>query len=307
MDVDNDGRLVDNEKTITDQNAKIPSKYNFMPNFSKLDGIIVESDIKYKDEGDHFIFNLADAARNSISVTYKNVGTYNGKVIDLKLSVKDWVPYPKKDKFDIFVYKNNGIKLLGVDSILLNYSFLDNATLKNINVSGFFNFTDIDYMQSIDIFNNNNIKNFYATKDNKLAYKDYGDYIQVGETKGVAIEPDNKNYWITYTYSDTSNFDIRFRQGKSVNGEFFYSFQAPNVIEETPKKEEPKKEEPKFIGVATKNETPQAPTLLTNKKIVTEKTTLPATGENSNLILAMIGFVIISLAGYLNKVSFKKD
>lgn len=230
---DNDGKIVDHEKAITDEEAKISAEYNFMPNFDQLDDIVVQSSAGYTERTSYFVFDLKNAAKNSITVIYKNVGTYNGKVIDMKVTVKDWTVFTGSVYAQLSISKRNGITMNGISDVRLNYSFLDNLTAKAANVSGFFNFTDIDLKQSIDLFDHNNVQNFYVTKGNELYVKTHNGFIRVGEINGDRTNDLNMDHWLTYTYKNISNFDVRYNQDYDSGAVFNYTYQAPIVIEET--------------------------------------------------------------------------
>lgn len=231
---DYDGKIVDHAKTSTDKDAKISSEYNFMPNFENLAGILVEGTKDFRETDSYFRFELKSAAPNTISVTYKNVGTYKGKVIDMKVTVKNWTAFTGSYYAnELTVYKSNGISMRGISDVHLNYAFLDNLTGKEVSLSGFFNFTDIDLKQSIDLFDNNNVQNFYVTKGNMLYYKVHNGYIKIGEINGGGTVDTNMDYWLTYTYKNISNFDVRYNQEYETGALFAYSYQAPVVIEES--------------------------------------------------------------------------
>ncbi|MDU5333421.1 LPXTG cell wall anchor domain-containing protein [Enterococcus sp.] len=240
---DNDGKIVDHEKAITDEQAKIPAEYNFMPNFDHLEDIVVTSAGSYQDRTNYFAFDLSQETPNSITVVYKNVGTYNGKVIDMKVTVKEWTAFSGSLYNQLRIHKKNGITMSGISDVRLNYSFLDNLTASAVNVSGFFNFTDIDLLQSIDLFDHNNVQNFYVTQGNQLYFKTHNGYTKVGEINRKKTNDLDMNHWLTYTYKNVSNFDVRYNQDYDSGAIFNYTYQAPIVIEETPITSEPEKSE----------------------------------------------------------------
>ena len=240
---DNDGKIVDHEKAITDEQAKIPAEYNFMPNFDHLEDIVVTSAGSYQDRTNYFAFDLSQETPNSITVVYKNVGTYNGKVIDMKVTVKEWTAFSGSLYNQLRIHKKNGITMSGISDVRLNYSFLDNLTASAVNVSGFFNFTDIDLLQSIDLFDHNNVQNFYVTQGNQLYFKTHNGYTKVGEINRKKTNDLDMNHWLTYTYKNVSNFDVRYNQDYDSGAIFNYTYQATIVIEETPITSEPEKSE----------------------------------------------------------------
>lgn len=294
---DNDGKIIDHGKTNTDEGAKITSEYNFMPNFNDLEGIEVKGTTKYTETISQFRFDLVSAAPNTITVTYKNVGTYNGKVIDMKVTVKDWTVFAGSEYSNtLTIYKRNGIAMDGIKDVRLNYAFIDHLTGVAIPLSGFFNFTDIDLRQSIDIFDNNNVQNFYVTKDNVLYYKVHNGYIKIGDTSGINSSVSDMNHWLTYTYKNISNFDVRYNQDYETGAVFTYSYQAPVVIEEKPPvdppepddpKEPVKPQEPKDDVVTPAKEKPTAPTKAVPAKVtVKEKAQLVQLVEQKPVFIA---------------------
>lgn len=232
---DHDGKIVDHGKASTDEAAKISSEYNFMPNFENLEGIEVGGTNDFNEGASAFDFNLKNATFNTITVTYKNVGTYNGKVIDMKVTVIDWSVFAgNPSRTQVSIHKTQGITMRGISDIRLNYAFLDRLTGKPASLSGFFNFTDIDLKQSIDIFDNANVQNFYVTKDNVLYYKVHNGYIKIGDITGNNSNLSDMDHWLTYTYKNISSFDVRYNQEYETGAVFTYTYQAPVVIEEKP-------------------------------------------------------------------------
>lgn len=257
---DHDGKIVDHGKATSDENAKISSEYNFMPNFENLEGIEVGGTKNYTENSGRFEFDLTSAAQNTITVTYKNVGTYNGKVIDMKVTVKDWTilassPYSSA----LTLYKTNGIAMYGIKDVRLNYAFIDHLTGGAVSLSGFFNFTDIDLNQSIDLFDSNNVQNYYVTKDNVLYYKVHNGYIKIGEINGVGSNENNMDHWLTYTYKNISEFDVRYNQDHETGAVFKYTYQAPVLIEEKPSVEPEEPEKPLAPQDPQEPQEPQEP------------------------------------------------
>lgn len=334
---DNDGKIVDHEKTITDNQAKIPAEYNFMPNFDRLEDIVVTSAGSYQDRTNYFAFDLSQETPNSITVVYKNVGTYNGKVIDMKVTVKDWTAFSGSFYNELRIHKKNGITMSGISDVRLNYSFLDNLTASAVNVSGFFNFTDIDLLQSIDLFDHNNVQNFYVTKDNQLYFKTRTGYTRVGEINRKRTNALDMDHWLTYTYKNVSNFDVRYNQDYDSGAVFNYTYQAPIVIEETPITSEPEKPEvieelpvqeettsEKSVVTTTKTEEPRKVKSERQTQGVVEKTqpqkitpveikvkeaeplkqaVLPQTNVQNNSIFALLGStcIVLFIALFKNK------
>lgn len=228
----NDGKIVDHEKAITDENAKVPAEYEFMPNFANVKDVLVGGTVNYISDGYTFSFDLDSEKPGVITVTYKNVGTYKGKVIDMKVTVNGWTALAGKQV--LHINKDNGITLRGIRDVLLNYSFFDNLTAAPVKLSGFFNFTDIDLEQSVDLFNKNNIQHFYVTKNNQLYYKINGDHIKIGEIDNINTTNLDMSHWLAFTYKNVFGFDVRYNQDYETDAVFNYSFKLPFIMRDTP-------------------------------------------------------------------------
>lgn len=297
-----DGKLVDKENTITDiEHGKVTSEYAFMPQITDKTEVIVTGN--YISENEKYRFELADNQQGKISITYKNVGMYNGKVIDLKVSFDDWTLMEKYKQTLYSPYleltpTSTSVLMHGLRSLTANYFFLDTLTGLNTSVSGFFNFTDVDNNQYLDIYNNANIKNFYAIKDNVLYYKDNGDFISIGDYFGKDANDNvkDKNYWLTYTYDKTSQFTIVFnelREGINAYSALFdYTYEAPVVIE--PQKT--KVAEEGLVVMENKNQQPLAMNTTYSPPVAEKRAQalLPQTGEKNQPLLFLIGAILLS-------------
>ena len=292
---DYDGKIVDHDKAITDKDAKITAEYNFMPNFDNLDDIVVTSNGGYLKSSKFYRFDLTKESVNSIVVIYKNVGTYNGKVVDMKVTVKDWTALPGSVSNRLDIYKGNGISMYGISDVRLNYSFIDNVTSAAMNVSGFFNFTDIDLRQSIDLFDNNNVQNYYVTKDNQLYFKSHNGYIRIGEIDGNRTDNFDMDHWLTYTYKNVSNFDVRYNQDYETSAVFNYTYQAPIVIEEKPTK--PVEKEPEEVEPVETQVEPVDTQVEQAKPL--KQAVLPQTNDQTNTIFTILGGACLFLCGAL--------
>lgn len=333
---DHDGKITDHKQAITDENAKISSDYNFMPNFDGLtdeDYVVNAGTASYTENSYSFNFDLSTANPNEITVTFKNIGSYKGTAIDMKITVKNWSPLAGSyyTTPSLSIHKSNGITMRGIKDVKLGYSFLDNLTGHAATVSGFFNFTDIDLKQSIDLFNNNNIQNFYVARGNVLYYKAHNDFIRIGDITDNNSFKETIENWLTYTYKNISSFDIRYNQDYETGAVFNYTYQAPVIIEEaqpepveepqpkepdtvtpldnTPVKESQPKKEPVTTlaaspkpAAATTVEKVEEATIVKAAAIPTSQPSLPQTNEQAS-ILTVLGSLCLLLfsAFFLNK------
>jgi len=157
--------------------------------------------------------------QNEFGVLYRNVGTYNGDKIDLKVTVKDYA-VQKDDRFKydsnnindavIGLYTNNGkpgVDVFNVAWVQLEYEFykhetikvngkiLDETSAKKVAVKGNTTYYDIDAGQSVYV--DSTCKRIHVTNVN-------GDYYNTcllfigrlsGDTSGWGVyEADNSSY-----------------------------------------------------------------------------------------------------------------
>lgn len=114
-------------------------------------------------------------------------------------------------------------------------------------------------------------------------------YIKIGEINGVGSNENNMDHWLTYTYKNISEFDVRYNQDHETGAVFRYTYQAPVVIEEKPsfEPEEPEKpqapqepQEPKANETTEKEEPKKtAPVPVLSSVAVKEKTKLVYTTQ----------------------------
>lgn len=311
---DYDGKLVDKDNTITDvEKGKVTAEYAFMPQINSDTEVIVSGN--YTKENDTFNFMLNDNQQGKISIIYKNVGTYNGKIIDLKVSFDAWTlmkAFEKNGTYSAYLNlssSSTAIYMKGLRALTANYYFLDNLTGLNATISGFFNFTDIDNNQYLDIYDNANIKNFYAAKDNVLYYKINENFISIGDYFGKnALDSEkDKKYWLTYTYDKTSHFTITFNElREEISGYsalFDYSYAAPVVIETQQKKVA--KESLPITQNMTYNPQKSQSFLEPVSVQREEQSLLPATGEKEQSMFLVAGSLLLSFMFFLLKKEHK--
>lgn len=153
-----------NSETITIEQAK--EKWN-NPN----DGINPDNrwDKNGMNEGTPSF--AVEAAKNSYSVLYKQMGKYNNKDIDVKLTLVDFenisIPKYTVSASAIAFTKNQiGVNVTGVKWVKIKIEFFDSETNELISVKGNTTYWDIDQNQGI-IINNSDSSNkgiYYSNK-----------------------------------------------------------------------------------------------------------------------------------------------
>lgn len=132
----------------------------------------------------------ANKAKGSFYALYKDVGTYNGKKVDVKLTLVDFkasdlesyaknnrkplVGFYGNDKGkDNLKYPNEDTKRIGVfvgaiDWVQIKYEFFENGTNNKIDVKGYTTYWDIDGWQGIHLLDN--YKDIYVSTGTKISY-----------------------------------------------------------------------------------------------------------------------------------------
>ena len=141
----------------------------------------------------------------NLSCTYKKAGTYNGKDIDVKITISNWdvandwqsaagndytnrMPGGGDFGFIAFSSKQIGVYVAYINWVSIDYSFTYSDTGAAANVKGWSAWTDVDYSQGItfkkNTVSNNNINVFQIRESSK-----YLRYCKttIGEDNGLSI------------------------------------------------------------------------------------------------------------------------
>ena len=159
-----------------------------------------------------------EAQKGKIGVIYQNVGSYNGKQIDLKIVITDWLQ--RKSESTGKVIGGNTISWRDGDIGLFSscqatqtkWTYLDHSTGLPVNVTGYMTFNDIDWLQGVGLSNElfNKVDHIYVpSQDTKLSYLNNGkdDLIYTNDPTNT---PDNdEDHMFTMMYS-SSSMDLIF-------------------------------------------------------------------------------------------------
>lgn len=153
-----------------------------------------------------------NSQKGNIWVLYKNVGSYEGQAVDLKITVMDWdylqpantnalsvtggVNYPTIffRKNEINVYMTSYPAVAGVE---FKYEFFKHNTSTKIDVKGHINFKDIDSGEYIDAISG--LDKMYISSSSNLDKKTDG--VQCPYL--VSSANNDKNHWTTVLFSGT--------------------------------------------------------------------------------------------------------
>lgn len=210
---------------IPGENETINSKYSFIAAFNDTKTVAtpfgeanwreLSDDGSLKEQGYSSkvaVFNPRavtdpDALKGTIGMGYSNVGTYEGKEIDLKVTLLEW-----SDPISNLLYGNI---MFGLDMIAMNtqayrnvktaWTFYESGTDTKIKISGYMTFNDMDAAQELvfDQETTNKIAGIYINADtNEISFEDRdGEYAFFDEI-GDLVDPDNQDRMFTFLYDE---------------------------------------------------------------------------------------------------------
>ncbi len=117
---------------------------------------------------------LSDSSlKGQVGAVFRNVGQYDGREVDLRLTVHDWEEYSLNGNQELGFFlvssKLIGVSIANLKNITVNMEFLDHETQSPVTVKGYATFSDIDIVQSLSILSE--VEQVYVSSDSVL-YKD---------------------------------------------------------------------------------------------------------------------------------------
>lgn len=214
-------------------------KYNFIAKVNKntTTNIYAPSDVEVGFSNDditpygnkHLAVRLVSApesAKGKVAMLYGNVGTYNGRIIDLKIVLTDWTnsSYPGA----VVSFPRDQIAINSQPNyVQTKWVFLDHQTHKPTSINGFYTFNDLDGDSSVQnklfsqtiVFDkafNSHIDHVYVPdKNSVLKYFHDTNYDYYAGTQSV--EPADTNSKFTVMYSGTSSMDLGWDLGEQID------------------------------------------------------------------------------------------
>lgn len=172
----------------------------------------------YTKEPDYWYYvRLTDnSQKGKVGMWYRNVGQYQGKTVDLKITIADWqaIKNPitvttdkgKKKSYPTIAFNTNTIKINPAGGYIkaptYRFSYYDQNG-NPLTISGHTNFIDIDdeqYMESSHFISG------YLSADTKLSTSGN----RVSEKNGYESINSDKTTWCTATFSNKSSYDVKF-------------------------------------------------------------------------------------------------
>lgn len=218
--------------------TNINSKYSFasryIPGVTKLEtfgGSSYASDVWNTEnvtisQGTKSIRLTSANQKGKIGAWYRNVGEYEGEMLDLKITVMDWKELRKpvgitvngkvKKSYPCIFFTGKTIAVSTTDKMIKKPKFrfeYYNQEGRRVQVTGHQTFKDIDVAQYIE---SANFVRCYLTNDTKLNVS--GNKIYSGKT--TDMQPTDKKYWTTGLFEGLNYYDVVFSVDTTDNMDF---------------------------------------------------------------------------------------
>jgi len=152
---------------------------------------------------------------NVFAALYSNVGSYNGEIVDLKMTLMDYEVNAAKmaTETPAFGFGNEKVKVatVGLNWMQVKFEFLHHGTDEPFSVKGYFTYTDVDYAQGI-YFDTPPEGGFFVHRSTGsgtnngnifgMELPEGGAYIFAGTETNK--ESEDVNGWVTETFSNST-------------------------------------------------------------------------------------------------------
>lgn len=130
----------------------VPSNYHLISTKAEAQShniTIAEEEGYYERSKNYYIQNASDCSSGKINIQYKNVGMYQGKKVNLNITVKSCDPYENFAKTPNIGFSTVNMQFVmnGLYSADVDYEFIDDAG-SPIDIKGYGTFTDLDNTQA---------------------------------------------------------------------------------------------------------------------------------------------------------------
>ena len=249
--------------SLVSKTSTIPSDYSFSLGYvgSKFDSRTINAGVPLSDEqkaiyitGEKkdtsaasgfldkdgnlisYITLAKDSIKNKYSVRYDNAGKYNGKVVDVKLTVVDFETFDASgngssndgvEPMIAFGSNRISINVLSVAWIKVKYDFYLSGTNTPISVMGRTSYWDVDNAQGI-LFENNNT-GIYSTNDSALKIMKLDGNPYVFYLSDESSDDDRSSMCsVNLNQRDTKGVITETFSGSTMTRLFSYSMCAPS-------------------------------------------------------------------------------
>lgn len=147
---------------------------------------------------------LTNDKKGNLSVDLKNVGEYNGEIINMKVTLTDWTNFtnlPSSDYANVFITMGGDtrlpqINIICVQNISVKFSYYNNQG-QPVSLKGHYTLNDLDYNQGFKILSSGG--DVYYTKE-AAARMGYDAATQTIWADSSSTDPNNEVGWVTYTF-----------------------------------------------------------------------------------------------------------
>lgn len=181
------------------------------------------------------IFHIFDTRANkpgNFGVWYRNAGSYDGKTIDIKMTVVSYDEFNTAKNVSPFIGFHRdiriGVSMYGLNDMKVKREYFDHATGKLVSVKGFATLTDIDSKQGV-VIPKTGISNLYISPTSPLLYKDVADGHMIYDPDDVNADKQsesgvfdngvgwNQDYMISYLFEGSSMDTVYLLNQKALN------------------------------------------------------------------------------------------
>ncbi|XRJ98401.1 isopeptide-forming domain-containing fimbrial protein (plasmid) [Latilactobacillus sakei] len=162
--------------------------------------------------------SVPDSAKGKVGVVYQNVGNYNGKTVDLKIALTDWVKRSSNGNYAVFT-RDMIAHTSQADAIQMKWTYIDHETGKSIKVNGFYTFNDIDTGQGFSFSKSfsQHIDHIYVPiKNSPLLYDNSNGFQSYYSPLDLKTDPLDDEGMLTLLYSGTDSMDLTWAGGQKV-------------------------------------------------------------------------------------------
>lgn len=215
--------------TIPKSTTEIKAEYSFIAKFingkttTEVFGNnwkktkIYSSDTNAGNDWWSFNPGSSNSGKGKTGIIYKNIGRYNGKEIDLKITINDWDRY--SDTSGNISYSSKGISHItqGYNWVDQTWSYLESGTNIPVEISGYMTIADIDARQGIRFSKET------SSKIDNLFVPSTNNWVQFDNVNGEYYFYDETNT-LSGTYDEHAQFTFLYLGAKELRFKWVREF-----------------------------------------------------------------------------------
>ncbi|EGQ3653784.1 isopeptide-forming domain-containing fimbrial protein [Staphylococcus pseudintermedius] len=216
-------------KELKNVNVEVPtasseasSKYAVVAGFNEKKTEVKPFGMEWGNVEDTYtISNPTEDKKGKIGILYTNVGNYEGKPLDLKITLMDWDRYINPDVKTYITFEKSeiGHSQSGYNWIDQVWEYVDHETGKPVKISGsFMTFADLDAKQYVEFSKEttDKIDKMYVSEDTWVdATQSPKGELKIGDVSSKASNSDDKFAMVTALFDGGR---MHFKWGKDYTG-----------------------------------------------------------------------------------------